>query len=401
VSNPFAIAAVSETFRQLLGRVSDEPTLVGTTVTTAPLDTARGSDDTRRQLNLFLYQVTPNAALRNSDLPFRDRNGDFTASPVLALNLGYVVTAYGLADSELDAHHLLAHAMSLVNDEAVLTRRQIDDAVTAVGAPDAVAGSDLAGQVELVKLTPVPITHEELFKLWSAFQTNYRLSVGYEANVVLIERPKRLKAAPPVRRPLVSVLPIQRPSIERVSPERPTVGVAFTVRGRNLRGPVTRIRFGDTVVAPDPAAVRATHIDVPLPPILSAGVNTVQVVHELELGDPQTLHHGVESNIAPFVLRPLITTPAPLTIAAGATLTVDVEPPVGPAQRISLLVGESELPIPPRDPATAAAGSLDFPIPADFPNGGHLLRIRVDGAESPLEFDETADAYTGPRLDVT
>ena len=73
MSNTFSIAAVTSTLHQLLLRVKNpqpgdppaDPALVGADVTVRPLDQAR-QDTTIPQLNLFLYQVTHNAQLRNN-----------------------------------------------------------------------------------------------------------------------------------------------------------------------------------------------------------------------------------------------------------------------------------------------------------------------------------------------
>ena len=49
-------------------------------------------------LNFFLYQVTPNLGWRNADLPSRENGGSRTTYPPLALDLHYLLTAYGSQD---------------------------------------------------------------------------------------------------------------------------------------------------------------------------------------------------------------------------------------------------------------------------------------------------------------
>ena len=49
------------------------------------------------------------------------------------------------------------------------------------------ADADLADQVELVKLSPTPLSLEEMSKLWGVLGTPYLLSLTYTATVVLIE----------------------------------------------------------------------------------------------------------------------------------------------------------------------------------------------------------------------
>jgi hypothetical protein len=401
MTNPFAIAAVTATFSQLLQRVIEEPTLAGTTVTTGPPDAARAGRS-GRQLNLFLYQVTPNAAARNMDLPFRNGDGALVRRPVLALSLSYLLTAYGQGDGELDAHHLLAHAMSLVHDEGVLGREQIRDAID---AEPAVARSDLADQVELVKLCEQTISVDDVSRLWGMYQTtNYRLSVSYEASVVLIERPQPTRSALPVRSANLYVVPFRQPLIETVAPQVALPGQALRITGRNLAADTVTLRFGATLAAPPQVADR--RIDVVLPAGLRAGVNTVQVVHELSLGTPATPHRGFESNVAAFVLAPRITTATPVSVARGQSLTLGFAPPVDRDQQVSILLGDREIAVPAREPDSAPVATLAFPVPATFPLGGHLLRLRVDGAESQLQVDEnpsspTFNQYVGPTVTVT
>ena len=90
----------------------------------------------------------------------------------------------------------------------------------------------------------------------------------------------------------------------------------------------------------------------------------------------------------PFILQPVITTALPVTVARDATLTLDFAPPIGREQAVTLLAGDNAIPLPtrpPTDPATAS--SFGFDIPAEFPPGTFLLRVRVDGAESALVVD--------------
>ena len=114
MSNTHAIAAVTSTLRFVLQQAIDgEPDPVaGRKVTTLrPAQVAAlGSDDTpARGLNLFLYQVTPNQAWNLTDLPTRNSSGALVRRPVAALDLHYLVTAYG-DEPALEPQRLLARA---------------------------------------------------------------------------------------------------------------------------------------------------------------------------------------------------------------------------------------------------------------------------------------------------
>ena len=165
-----------------------DPDLTDTTVTILPLDKARGNNNAN-QLNLFLYQVQPNAAWRNQNIPSQVAPGE-TGNPPLALTLHYLLTAFGRDnDTTLPfGHQLLGRAMSIFYDHAVLGPDEIR-AATAASLP----GSDLDRQVERVRITLQPMSLDEISKLWSGLVTQYRLSVGYEVSVALIDStlPKR------------------------------------------------------------------------------------------------------------------------------------------------------------------------------------------------------------------
>jgi uncharacterized protein DUF4255/IPT/TIG domain-containing protein len=398
MSNPFAIATVTAVLDELLGPIAMVSGLAGTLVVSRAPHLVRVGDERPRRLNLFLYQVTPNAALRNAELPVRDSRGDLVSQPVLALNLYYLITAYGADDDETEAQLMLAHAMSLLHDNPVLPRKYIRKVVT---ARSELNGSDLAEQVEMVKLTPHPLSADDLFKLWSAFQTGYRLSTAYQAAVVLIERPHPTRPTLPVREPRVYVRPFDRPVIRGVSPQVAKVGATLKVHGNGLASESVVVRIGSASPV-SPVTAAPDELTAVLPSSLTAGINTVQVIHQTQLGDPPVPHAGIESNQAAFMLVPTILPGAPATIARGATLTLPLSPPVGRAQRVALLLGDRAIPIPPRLPDTPApAASLDFPIPPDFPVGTFLMRVRVDDAESELATDPVTKRYTAPTVAVT
>ena len=88
----------------------------------APDEIELGADKQPR-LNLYLYQVTPNAAWRNMCFPALDASGRQIANPPLALDLHYMLTAYGALD--LQAEVLLGYAMLLLHETPVLARAAI------------------------------------------------------------------------------------------------------------------------------------------------------------------------------------------------------------------------------------------------------------------------------------
>ena len=169
MSNALAIASVSAVLKDLLNNAAIDHQLsnvVGEVkVSALPPDRVlvEGTPETSR-INLFMYQVTPNQGWRNVDLPSRDGSGERTASPPLALDLHYLVSAYGA--SEFHAEILLGYAAQLLHETPVLTRDAIRrtlapaSPVTSVLPPplDTLTASELADQVEQIRVTPE--THE-------------------------------------------------------------------------------------------------------------------------------------------------------------------------------------------------------------------------------------------------
>ena len=210
MSNGLAIAAVTRVLQDLLhsGLVAANiGGAVGGTITVSalPPDRILGDNGTSEttQLNLYLYQVTANTGWTGRDLPTRDDRFDRLADPLLALDLHYMLTAY--TDEEFQGEILLGHALQLLHANAILSREVVRSILTnlpgggmAAVAVQALTGSDLADQVELIKIRPRPMTTDDASKLWTAFQSHYRTTAAYEVSVVLIERPRPKRTPLPV-----------------------------------------------------------------------------------------------------------------------------------------------------------------------------------------------------------
>ena len=126
------------------------------------------------------------------------------------------------------------------------------------------------------------------------------------------------------------------------------------------------------------------------------------MIHDFKFGTTQD-HRGFESNVAPFILQPKITTALPITIAHGGTLTLDLAPPIGRKQSVALLLNSNanNYSILSKKPLSDPATSIDFEIPASAVAGDYFARVRVDGAESALDVDSNTLEYTGPKVTIT
>jgi hypothetical protein len=172
MSDSLAIAAVTSALRQRLQRALDA-SLPGTRVTIRPPDKARDSQ-VGNQVNLFLFQTSPNASWRNVAPEPAGPGG--LRPPPLALNLLYIMSAHGRDDDDPEpfSHRLLGETMRVLHEQPVLDLAE--------------PGLAPAGGAARVRVTLQPLSLEEMTKLWTIFQTPYRLSVVYEATVVLIDR---------------------------------------------------------------------------------------------------------------------------------------------------------------------------------------------------------------------
>ncbi|MDQ6664447.1 MAG: DUF4255 domain-containing protein [Acidobacteriota bacterium] len=393
MSNSLAIAAVTAALRNLLtAGVTPDADLNDTTVTTQPPDRARANGNNANQLNIFLYQALPNAAWRNMDMPGRVTANE-TAMPPLALNLYYLVTAYGRDNDVAQpfSHELLGRAMIVLHDHAVLLNDDIRNALP---------NNDLYAQIERVRLTLQPLNVEEISKLWTGFQTQYRLSVAYEASVVLIESTRPVRAALPVltRGPDdrgVSVqASLEPPFAEITSITAPSnqpgaqLGDTVTIAGGHLAGDIQVLFYsvrlpGPIRVAPQPGGT-ADQLQVVIdntPAKWLAGTYTVSLEITENKGSPN--ENVRVTNGLPFAIVPAITTAFPINVVStGGTVTINLActPEARPEQRVALPLGGREV------MATlipAPTGHLRFVVTPAIP-GSYPARLRVDGTDSLL-----------------
>jgi hypothetical protein len=403
MSNAMAIAATTATLRSLLsaGIPRLDASLNDLEVTAQPLDKAR-SGVSKAQLNLFLYQTVFNAAWRNSEHPRQVRPGE-TGFPALALNLHYVLTAYGRGESDNDAvsHRVLGGAMSVLHDHPLLGADEIRTAL---------AGNDLFAQLERVRITPQPMTIEEMSKLWTSFQTNYRLSSAYEVSVVLIDSARATATPLPVltrgkddsgvvaqadlESPYPNLkeitIPRQQPSV-RLGDELKLLGGHLD--GTNLGVLFKHLRWVEARRLAPSAGANAGEVTVVIPDQPAdwpAGFYTVTVTVQR----PTESYDRVTNELS-FGLAPRISSITPDPAARdgndAVTLTVTVRPEVLPEQRATLLLGSREILA---DPHPAQTDQLVFQVP-DVAPGKPRVRVRIDGVDSLLVDRST----TPPRFD--
>jgi hypothetical protein len=197
VSTELAVTAVTQTLRKLLEDeivdkwgvdVLSADLMKQHYVETLPLHKVREKHTSESVINLFLYRTDVNSAWRNLSPPVQGKPGE-SAAPPLALNLEYLITAYGEDDREEVAHFFLGQAMRILHDVAIVPRQKLFAVLKKARVHD---------QIERITVTPKALTIEEISKLWSVFQTQYRVSAAYLITVVLIDSKVATRAPLPV-----------------------------------------------------------------------------------------------------------------------------------------------------------------------------------------------------------
>lgn len=393
MSKPVAIAAVTETLRSL---IAAEGVVGG--VSALPPDQAASPGT--RTVNIFLYHLGINSALRNQEFPWQGRGGgDAQQHPppfALPLQLHYLLTAF--ADDDIQAHEALGHAMRVLHDHAQLSEGEIRAAALAAGLD-----SDLHVQPEKVKVTLQPISVDEMTKIWTSFQSPYRLSVAYEVSVVLIDS----------GRPSVSPLPVLRRGKQDrgVSAQAGSIAPLITALRRDDGAGVFNSGFvGDKIVieghnfqpgcrvllrrmldqndqgkllVPLEATGEKLVIELAAAAIPAAGPFGLCVVIPDPVNPPvgPTLDGWWRSNQVGFGVAPKITPPLAVApqIDGSVIVTASTVPPVLPGQRAILLLDGRE---------TSATVDITNPGAPEFTfanlaPGTYGTRLRVDGVDLP------------------
>lgn len=158
-------------------------------------------------VNVFLYQVTPNTAMRGTDLPTRAGDGTLIKRPAAALDLHYLISAYG-DETDLVGQRLIGSVVRTLHETPVLPKDVIEQA----GERPYLLDSDLAEAAQRVRFTPTVMDIDETSKLWGMLhQTPYSLSVVYQASLIFIDGRGTPVPRKPVERHDVRVLPFGAP----------------------------------------------------------------------------------------------------------------------------------------------------------------------------------------------
>ncbi|MEM6254109.1 MAG: DUF4255 domain-containing protein [Cyanobacteria bacterium P01_D01_bin.156] len=432
MSNHLAIATVTATVQRLLQH-SVQTSVEGARVTWARPEN-QGGNVPETGITLYLYHLKRNTAFGNADSPGRQRRSDIARRNQLAIDLYYLLSFYG-DGGELEPHRLLGSTLQLFEDQALLTSRMVRETL-ADPTYGYLADSDLAEQLEMMRFELLPLSTDELSKIWSVFfQTPHALSVCYKVTVVMIEGREPGQRALPVRDRRLGIAPFtQQPVVEQVLAatgryDPILANSVLRIHGRLLAATTVQVRICGVEVTP--TQVSETDIVVPLQAVpreaMQVGVQSLQIVHQRsrtpERRQPaatvMTLAPtavAVESNVAPFVLRPTIER---LQVHQESSLddeprrvtfTVTVDVPLRPGQRALLCLNERSADAPKAyvfetERILETTTTLTFSTYQLLP-GDYLVRLQVDGAESVLQVDQnpqspTFEQYIAPLCSIS
>jgi hypothetical protein len=372
------------------------------------------------QMNLFLHQVTYNAAWRNMQLPSLAADGaTLLKSPPLALDLHYLLTAYGSTDWQ--AEGMLGYALMMLHENPIICRDDITHALTNLSSSNALStylpSCGLADQVEMIKITPATLGREEMAWLWTALKADYRPTFPFQVSVVLLQPQKSTSMSIPVLRRSIQAQASPPSQIVVVLPPNGAVA-AFSdpvvVTGANLSAmtqvQLTNPRLLVQFTVPLPAAntvVTATTFtfvtnDQTTYPAGGAPAGVYTLV--AQVADATGKVVSLSTNGLPFALAPVLppqtATSAPNTDPAAPNTVVvtinNVTPAVWEGQSVSLSLTNLVPPPPPAPlysmavPMLPITGNnnttLQFVFPNTLPLNVQLLgSLIVDGVSSVVQ----------------
>jgi hypothetical protein len=391
MGKPEALATVTTAMRNLL---SDD--MGGAAVTTKPPSVARNGES-GAQLNIFLYSVRHSPSLRNEPPLGKAKNREL-AYPPMPLILKYLITAYGADNDDISGQILLGKAMRILHDHPLLGQADLKDIVPESG---------LHEQAERIRITPDTLNLDDMSKLWSSFQSaEYRLSVGYEISVVLIESNRTGKAALPVLKRGEGDMGPEAlldfpPSLSgaRFLHKKPAaeLGEPVTLLGEHLIEGKLITRFHHHLFSTDEyrnldLVRNENEMTVTLPKEDSiektgwpAGIYTLF----LSMESPKTW----ASNQIAIPLAPTVLSVVPKQAEADIAfiLTITCKPQIRASQKAVLLFGDQMIsPDSIANPTDITKpGTATFMVNAPAKTQPYLVRLRVDGVDSiPVDFSK-------------
>ncbi len=366
------------------------PDRLGVTFTVSRPDVKQSV--TGNRLNLFLYQVLENHTMANQEDPRIGTNRDY-GHPPLSLNLHYLLTPFSSDIDETEAHRILGATMRLLHDNAILSP------TSTTSTSQLILDTSLQDALECLRISLLPLTLDDLSKVWFGAQESLRLSVAYEVTVIQIDSllPRRLPLPVKDRNVIVT---LGGPRISSIAPEAAGIGDILTLTGSGFFSATTTVFIGGVpqpLTGLGPPTLRDTSLQVAIPddPALWPGMQAVQVQVGFDEANavatgafPQT----AISNPVPITLVPKITSISPASAPQGSTHVLTINGKrlyrAKDAENIYVLIGNEAIP---SSQFTIKTETQVQVTVSDFDPGKYPLYLRFDAFTSvdDVEFEVT------------
>ncbi|HEX8811445.1 MAG TPA: DUF4255 domain-containing protein [Terracidiphilus sp.] len=402
MSSALALSAVTSVLQTALGLVYNSSALGTVHVSAVAPDVVESKygigPDTDPRVNLFLHQVTPNAAWRNIDLPSLAADGATRIkNPPLALDLHYLLTAYAADDTEAEA--LLGYGILMLHENPILPRALITSMLGSLASNtynDALKAAGVAAQIEMIKLAPATLGREEMAWLWTALKADYRPTFPFQASVVLMRNDNPAAFSLPVLTRNIVVQPGVSAELFNVQPPNDQSGAVagdtVTITGASLnaaslislRNPVTNVSYQ---FAPAVGGATDTSISFKVPDVpasVPSGVCEASVIFKDTTGTVSQTTNDVVIGIGLKVAA----APAPSAAASGGgtLITVTCDPQVRPGQSVYLILNalsSGALLVAPSQTLTTQTATLNFQFVPALTADTYAARLQVDSVIAP------------------
>lgn len=392
MSSALALSAVTAVLQQSLTFLYNSSVLGTITVSAIAPDVVESkygiSSASSPLVNLFLHQVTPNAAWRNIDFPSLASDGATRLkNPPLALDLHYLLTAYASEDTEAEA--LLGYAILLLHENPILPRAVINNALATLSNNtynNALKAAGVAAQIEMIKLAPATLGREEMAWLWTALKADYRPTFPFQASVVLMRNDNPTAYSLPVLTRNINVQAggvAQLLAVESPNDQFPAVaGDTVKITGISLDGasaillnnPTTNVSYQFAVSVNNISGDVLSFVVPDVPVQMPCGVCQVSLLFTdpsgnlIQQGNALTLGIGLKIATAPA--------PTAATSGGGTLITLTCDPQVQTGQKVSLVMGQY---MTAAQAFTGPTPSLSFQFPSVLAAQTYATRLVVDG----------------------
>jgi Pvc16 N-terminal domain len=356
-------------------------------------DAIRDINDSKCQLSLYLFHVSPNQFQRNSPVT-NPYTGQATRPPVslsqpLSLDLYYLLTAYS-KNNYIQEQQAMSIALKYLHQNPIIK-------------------IPIAGRMDEFCLTMEVESVDQTGQLWQGIDSSLRLSVIYKVSVVFIEPPTPQPIVKQVETFNLEVISASFPQVistdikvnytgpkdlelnkrsYELSPAVVAPGQSFLLKGNFLNQSTSNhiyLLFPDgteqdvtaTWIA-DPTQQTESHFTLKIPPTLALTPG----IYQLQVGDGGI----IRSNSTPFSIASRVdNTGSPILNPVGGTYTLN---------GINFSSGNLEVfldAIPLTKNVTLAPGkftvnvtgtAISFQLPTDLPDGLYRVRVRVNQVES-------------------